>query len=58
MRLADRLRSCLRQAEVFHLAFGNQFLYRSRKRFDRYIGIDAVLIKEINVIGFGRQNWR
>ena len=50
MGAADRLRSRFRKAEVLHLAFLDEFLHRSRHIFDRHVGIDAVLIEEIDGI--------
>jgi len=35
---------------VPHLALLNQILHRSRHIFDRHVGINAVLIEEVNVI--------
>ena len=51
VRTANRLNPGFRQAEVFDLALGNQFLDRSCHVLDRHVRIDAVLIEEIDVIG-------
>src|SRR5262245_11116233 len=44
----NRLRSCFREAEVFHLAFLNQFLHGSRHVFNRHVRVNTVLIEQIN----------
>jgi hypothetical protein len=46
----NRLRRCLREAEVLHFALLNQILHRSRHFFDRHVRVDTVLIKEIDGI--------
>ncbi|MNT23832.1 hypothetical protein D3C72_1592710 [compost metagenome] len=51
MRTANGLRACLRQAEVLDLAFANQVLHHPGDVLDRYVRIDAVLVKQIDVIG-------
>ena len=48
---ANRLHARLRQPEVFDLAFADQVLDRARDVLDRHVGIDAVLIEEIDPIG-------
>ena len=48
MRAANRLHAGLGQAEVLDLAFLNQVLHRSGDVFDRDVGIDAVLIEEVD----------
>ena len=45
---ADRLHARLGQAEVLHLAFANQLLDRAGDIFDRHVGVDAVLIEQID----------
>ncbi len=50
MGAADRLRACFRETEVLHLAFLNQFLYRSRNIFDRNVQIDTMLVEQIDRI--------
>jgi hypothetical protein len=50
MRAADRLGAGLRKAEMFDLAFADQFLDRPRDVIDRHIGIDPVLIEKIDDI--------
>src|SRR4029077_17501600 len=47
----NRLHSWLGKAEVLHLAFLNQFLHRSRHVFDWHVGVDPVLIEQIDHIG-------
>src|SRR5262249_45394473 len=44
----NRLRSCFRKAEVFHLTLLNQVLHRSRNVFDWHVWINTVLIEQIN----------
>src|SRR5947199_376216 len=51
MCATNRLHSGLRKSEVLHLAFPNQVLYRLRHVFDWHVGIDAVLIKQIDNVG-------
>ena len=51
VRAADRLHAGFRQAEVLHLPRLNQFLHRSRHVFDRHVGIDAVLIEQVDDLG-------
>ena len=51
MRAADRLHARFRQTEVLDLAFANQVLDRARDVLDRHVGIDAVLIEQIDPIG-------
>jgi hypothetical protein len=51
MRTADSLNPGFRKAEVFDLAFGNQFFHRSSHVLDGHVRIDAVLVEEIDVIG-------
>src|SRR4029450_10066301 len=51
MCATNRLYSRLRKPEVLHLAFLNQVLYRLRHAFDWHVGIDAVLIEQIDNIG-------
>src|SRR5262249_34066508 len=48
MCASNRLRSCFRKAEVFHLTLLNQVLHRSRHVFDRHVWINTVLIEHIN----------
>jgi hypothetical protein len=47
VRAPDRLDACLRHPEVPHLAFGDQVVHRARDVFDRDVGVDAVLVAEI-----------
>ena len=48
MGATDRLGAGFRQTEVFDLARLDQVFHRPRHVFDRNVGIDAVLIQEIN----------
>ena len=48
---ADRLYPCFRESEVLHFALLNQLFHRSRNVFDRHIGVNAVLIEQIDDIG-------
>ncbi|MNR10705.1 hypothetical protein D3C85_1269690 [compost metagenome] len=50
MGLADRGRRRFRQAEEAHLALLHQFGHRPDRLLDRRIGVDAVLIIEVDVI--------
>ena len=45
---ADRLHARFGQPEVPHLAFANQVLDRARDVLDRHLGIDAVLVEEVD----------
>ena len=51
MGAANALNTGLRQAEVLHLAFGDQILHRSGDIFNWDVGIDTVLVKKVNHIG-------
>jgi hypothetical protein len=51
MGAADRLRSRLGQADVEDLAFGDQFGESADGVFDRGLGVDAVLVVQVDVIG-------
>ena len=48
MRPANHLRPCFRQAEVLDLALLNQFLHRAGHIFDGHLGVNAVLIEQID----------
>jgi hypothetical protein len=48
---ANRLRACFRETEVCDLAFADQIFDRARDVLDRYVGVDPVLIEEIDPIG-------
>src|SRR6185369_8326074 len=50
MRATDRFHSCFRESEMLHLALMDQVLHSSGDIFDRYIGIDAMLIQQVNPI--------
>ena len=45
---ADGFCSGFRHAEVFHLAGLNEFLHRARDIFDWHIGINAMLIEQVD----------
>jgi hypothetical protein len=45
---ADGLRTWLREAEMLHLALGDQVLDRGGYVLDRHVRVDAMLIEEIN----------
>src|SRR5207249_2702837 len=47
----DGLHACFRESEMFHLALLNQILHGSGDVFDRHVGIDAVLIQQVDDIG-------
>src|SRR3569832_388542 len=46
----DRFKSRLRKSEVSDFTFCDQILHRARDLFDRHVGIDAMLIKQIDVV--------
>ncbi len=48
---ADRLRAGLGQAEMLDLALLDQVLDRAGHVLDRHVGIDAVLIEQIDAVG-------
>ena len=50
VRAADRLHAGLGQAEVLDLAFANQVLDGSGDVLDRHVGIDAVLVEQIDTV--------
>ncbi|MNP86374.1 hypothetical protein D3C76_1865710 [compost metagenome] len=52
MRAADGLNPGLRQAKMLHFAFGNQIRNGPRHLFNGHIGIDTVLVVEIDNLGF------
>jgi len=47
---ADRLHSWLRKSEMLHLAFVNQFLPRTSYIFNRHVGINTMLIEQIDKV--------
>jgi hypothetical protein len=49
---SDRLHARLRQAEVLDLALLDQVLHRARHVLDRQVGIDAMLVEEVDDVGF------
>ena len=48
MRAPDRLNARLGKPEVLDLAFLDQVPHRAGDVFDRYVGVDAVLVEEID----------
>ena len=48
--LADRIGARLGQAEMAHFAFFNEARHRTDRFFDRYIGVDPMLVVEIDCI--------
>ena len=55
MSFADSFRTCFGHSEVLDLAFRDQFLHRSGHIFDRHVGIDTVLIEEVDQAPVGVQ---
>jgi hypothetical protein len=51
MGASDRLRAGLGQADVQHLALGHQLGERADGLLDRRVGIDAVLVVEVDTVG-------
>ena len=51
MGATDRLRRGLAQAEVLHLAFGDERADRFGDVLDRHFRIDAVLVEDVDVVG-------
>src|SRR5437879_5764981 len=51
MRAANTLRSGFRHPEMVYLALADQSLKGPGDIFDRHVGIDAVLVEEINCVG-------
>src|SRR5215831_7945085 len=45
---ADRLRACFRKPKVLNLTLLNQVLYRSSRLFDWHVGVNAVLIEQVD----------
>jgi hypothetical protein len=50
VRAADRSHTRFRKAEVLDLTLANQILHRSRDVFDWDVGVDTVLIEQIDGI--------
>jgi hypothetical protein len=48
VRAADRLRARLGEAEMPHLAFADQVLDRARHVLDRHVGVDPMLVEQID----------
>ncbi len=51
VRPTNRLRRCLGEAEVAHLPLLDQFGHRADGLLDRRVGVDAVLVVEVDVVG-------
>ena len=51
MGTTDRRSAGLGQAEMLHLALGDQVLHRPGDILDRHVGVDAVLIQQLDPIG-------
>ena len=51
VRAPDRLRRCLAEAEVPHLALLDELRHRAHRLLDRHVGVDAVLVEEVDVVG-------
>src|SRR6266571_6673259 len=51
MRATYRVRARLRQAEVLDLAFADELLHGTGDVLDRHIGVDAVLVEEVDALG-------
>jgi hypothetical protein len=49
--VADRGDARLRQAEVPHLSGPNELLHRARDVLDRHLGVDTVLVEQIDCFG-------
>jgi hypothetical protein len=48
MSTANRLCACFRKSEVLDLALLDQVFHRSSHVFDRHVGIDAMLIEQVD----------
>jgi hypothetical protein len=48
---ANRLHPGLGQAEVFHLPFADQLLHSPGHIYDWHVGIDAVLVQQVDAVG-------
>ena len=48
MCATDCLHACFRKAEMLDLALLNQFLHRASHIFDRHVGINPVLIEQVD----------
>ena len=51
VRAANRLNASFGKAKVFNLPFGDEVFNGSGNVFNRHVGVDTVLIEEIDVIG-------
>ncbi len=51
MCTANRSHTCFRESEVLHFVRANQVFHRTRHVLNRHVGINAVLIKEVDHLG-------
>jgi hypothetical protein len=51
VRAADRLYARLQEAEVAHLALLDQLLDGPGDLLDRHVGVDAVLVEQVDPVG-------
>jgi hypothetical protein len=51
MGATDRGSGCLGQPEMHHLARVNQFLHGAGDILDRHLGVDPVLVVQVDVVG-------
>jgi hypothetical protein len=52
VRATDCIRACLGHTEVQNLSFFDQLLHRPHHFLDRYLRVDAMLVKQVDTIGF------
>src|SRR5215813_12009130 len=52
MGTPNRLHTCFRQPEVLYLSLLNEILHRARHVFDRHVGINAMLIEQVDPVSF------
>ena len=50
MSAANRLHARFGQTEVLHLALADQVFHRTRNVFDRHVGIDTMLVEQIDAV--------
>src|SRR5262245_9564165 len=43
--------TCFRESEIAHLSFFNQLRHRADSLLDRYCGINAVLVEQVDAVG-------
>ena len=51
MSLADCAGARLRESEMQHFAFLDEFLNRASNVLDRHVRIDTMLVEEVNAVG-------